>query len=511
MTPTNKLDSAYVVDGAYDGNEGETVWLRTGSSGYYAVKLTPEWTYYEFAFMPARDFSGAHAVFAGVTGSHHNAVPIDIDNAKLWYYEDGERVYITENSFDEAGKLALDHITSDPANRNGHFFLGASGGGNTRAAAIALASEYDYEKIGATDGEASVTYTFELTPGLYTVTGDARLDYYNPGGADASPANSAKLHSTYMDGEDNTVAFAVTATIDGETIRVDMTVTEEWSEFDRLLITVPAGTQKILSEITLTFWLRGIPDSTGDCGKLYVYINYPISSRKLSSSWGATHYKGEYELSSGSFILDSEWQEYVVTFAALDTDFALLFEGGRTSDHSRIFDIAGLSLTFSDDIGNPIGDNLIENWENGWSAVPYGDETDLSFEFIDDYVYRTARGDGSNETVLTYETDETFSAGKYTVSGKVRLGNREDSNIKYKLTEISIPTWLSLVASDRNKATLTATVGDDEITGITITNEWKDINFTFTLDADGVPELKLSIDEALDLDFADLKVTAGNK
>ena len=267
---------------------------------------------------------------------------------------------------------------------------------------------------------------------------------------------------------------------------------------------------------TLTLWLRGIPDDTGDCGKLGMYVNYPISSRKLSSTWGATQYKGEYDLDVGAFVLKPEWEEHKVTFTALNEEFVLLFEGERTADHSRIVNIAGLSLTASDELGNPTGEELISDWTSeysggiGWTTAPYADNTGISYAIIDDYVYKTANADGGNNTVLTYDTDEAFEAGTYTVSGRVRLGNRQDSYVEYALTKLRHTLWLFLVHADDNSAELALTLGGETVDSVNITNEWSDIEFTFTVDSAGVPDLALALDGAFDLDFADLTVYAEN-
>ena len=208
--------------------------------------------------------NNTHIGFSKLAGSHHSSVPMDIDNVKIWYYEDGatEPTYITDDNFEGAGDyIGTPHST---AGRENNFFAVSGAGGHTHACYVALSSENDYEKIGAQGGEASITYTFDLTPGLYTVSGEARLDYYNPGGEQAEYAmNGHPLgstvyggghHLTYVAAEDNMAELTISVEAGSKTYASSTEIYTEWDSAGGLSFKVPEGSDS--NEVKITFTMN---------------------------------------------------------------------------------------------------------------------------------------------------------------------------------------------------------------------------------------------------------------
>jgi len=294
-TPTNRLldDTGYTFK--HTDNELATSFA---GAGFWNLIIPHEWTYAEFAFVPTETVS-KDSVFAFYrNGGDYREVPMDIDNFRIWYYKSGSSTptYLYNEDFEggERGSYITDYTGTGTRDK----FITSNATSNVPyAAGLDLAREYDYTKIAAADGNATVTYDFgegiDLTSGVYVFDSDARLDYCDP-------------NTPFVAGEDNKAAYTVKATIDGaEKVISDNIITPEWQDVETAVITVPAGETYTLTKITMI-----MADETGATEKALNIKNTQL--RKMTSATdGSDEWSSDFEITVDDYIIDGKTDTYL--------------------------------------------------------------------------------------------------------------------------------------------------------------------------------------------------------
>ncbi|MBQ8249759.1 MAG: hypothetical protein IJY93_07775 [Clostridia bacterium] len=251
----------------------------------------------------------------------------------------------------------------------------------------------------------------------------------------------------------------------------------------------------------ISVWLRSVP-TVGGSADSAMTLNVRVGGGNPSGIFGWAGVN--FNLKAATEINET-WTEYYAIFKAAAAEEADI-KFYRSSDATSVvpFDIDALTFT------------EVEKNENGeWVQVAG------TTELVDEFAYtanpghvapsitkspntefmRIARVDGTN-TAFCHTDNKALTAGKYTVSGKFRLGEFDYGKLIYSTS----PTYN--VATNNNTAKLSVKAGNVAATSdFTMTNDWTECSFVLDIaEGTSLNDIVFSLDGAYTLDFCDITV-----